>query len=50
MEQIKRKRAESLKSSFTYAMLFTVFMIILLSVLVCMGLRRLAEVGYARQE
>ena len=37
MEQIKRKRAESLKSSFTYAMLFTVFMIILLSVLSVWG-------------
>lgn len=37
MEQIKRKKAESLKSSFTYAMLFTVFMIIILSFLSIWG-------------
>ncbi len=37
MEQIKRKKPESLKRSFTYAVLFTVFMIILLSFLSIWG-------------
>ena len=37
MEQINRKKAESLKRSFTYAVLFTVFMIILLSFLSIWG-------------
>lgn len=44
MEQIKRKKEQSLKKSFIYTMLLTVFIIILLSLLTVWGCTRLQKI------
>lgn len=44
MEQVKKKRDKSLKASFIYSMMLTVFMIILLSVLTIWGCSTLQKV------